>query len=46
MNDKKLKVVIHSRIYPETMDKLQKVAESMKWRVSDTIRNILEDYLK
>lgn len=46
MNDKKLKIVVHTRIYPETMDKLEMVANAKKWKISDTIRNILEDYLK
>ena len=40
------KVVIHSRIDHETMEKLEKVAKAKKWDISATIRNILEDYLQ
>ena len=44
MYEKNYPVVIHSRINHETMDRLNKVCEVKKWKLSTLIRIILEEY--
>lgn len=45
-NNIRYPVVIHTRIDHKTMDRLEKVCKAKNWRLSELIRNILEDYLK
>lgn len=42
----KYPVTIHSKISGDTMENLNKVANTMKKTTSELIREILEDYLK
>lgn len=39
-------VVLHTKVSPETKDKLDKLVEAMNLSYSELIRSILEDYTK